>query len=121
MCRYINAEQIIGATFIQLLIKEKSQLSFSELFKISKDLDIETRRNNNAVIRMSTSEIYNTVNNYGAFFCIEDDSIKLSDTGRERYNNSFDEFIDILDSYFYAGIPGDIKKTVIKTILKVGV
>ena len=100
MCRYINAEQI----------------SFSELFTISKSLDIKIRQKNNAVIRMSTNEIYDVINNYGTFFCIENDTIKLSYMAKERYNKDNDEFIDILDSYFCAGIPSDIKTTVLETV-----
>lgn len=119
MYRYINAEQIIGATFKELLSKDRKELSIDDLFKISENLNHKTRKDNNAVIRMSINQIYNVIDDYSSFFCIEDDVIKLSSAGYKSYKEDNYLFMDSLDSYFCAGIPVDIKNTVNKMISRI--
>jgi hypothetical protein len=113
--RHLQADNFIGTLFIKLLKENKTEISLKELNEIEKELDKELRKNNDTLIYVSTDDIYTIINTYNFFKLNNREGIiKLSDYSIERYNDNKEEFLDILDSYFQAGIPNDIFKTIIE-------
>lgn len=113
--RHLQTDNLIGIVFIKLLKDNKTEISLKELGKIERTLDKELRSKYNTLIYVSIIDIYTLINTYN-FFEIdsEENIIKLSDYSIERFNKNKEEFLDILDSYFQAGIPLDICETIME-------
>ena len=68
MCRFLMAEQLLGLIFEQLVSRQIEHISVDRLFEIERDVDINTRKKNDAIICMSTQELYHAVDTYSGFF-----------------------------------------------------
>jgi len=106
MCRYIYADQVIGATFIELLKKDIMELPLSKLFYLGRALDRVLRKENNAIVCMSIKDVYSTVDYYRGIFELSNGVLKLKKVGRSE------ELLETLNDYFKAGLPKDIIDTI---------
>lgn len=114
MCRYIRAEHILGSTFVHLIKSNKFLIPCVKLYEIERSVDQIARISNNAIVCMSSQELFATIDVYEDIFSIRDDSVELHLAYREQAQKSAtdkDRVISLLQRYFEVGIPKDIRQT----------
>lgn len=115
MYRCINAEQVVGTTFVHLLKEDIRTITIEQLNNIEQLIDINIREKNNAVVYMSSNEILSIVEDYEEFFTLTHNKIELNYKLQEKIEtqSSFkNQLIETLKEYFSLGIPKDIFSTV---------
>ncbi len=121
MCRYIMADQFLGATFLGLIRKNMYKIEFSNLYEIEKKVDKTIREKHNAMLCVSMNEMYSIVENYNDFFQVKKNHILIRESLQKKLHeeDGKNQFIAVLNSYFMDGMPIDISKTVVETLDKV--
>ena len=115
MCRYVMAEQMLGLVFEQLVLSERENISFAQLFRIKREVDRSVREVNDAIICMSTQELYQAVETYNSFFEVEESTVKLHRVFRDRMKQGNEEKMKVketLQRYLSSSMPVDIQETV---------
>lgn len=113
MCRYLQAEQVIGYTFVELLEREKYEIALSRLSSLQRELEVVLRRETDTVVCSSDSDVYSLVSGYADFFHIKGNNVGIVDTQRGQIENNHEareKFITKLKRYFLSGIPKDINQ-----------
>ena len=119
MCRYVYSDQIIGSVFIHLLEQSRNEIAFSCLVKMVDDIDKTVYKQNNAILNITTRDIYSTIREYNDFFELSNDTLKLTNSLSLDYEHTEKNLsiIKRLKQYFTVGIPNDIMSSMDKVVL----
>ncbi|HEX2927436.1 MAG TPA: hypothetical protein VHP38_14460, partial [Ruminiclostridium sp.] len=114
MCRYIQTEQFLGVTFVNLLQNNLQQIKLSLFSEIEKKVDQFIRKENNAILCVSSQELYSAIDEYQDFFQVRENCIEICDRMKPRIKTTEgkEDLVEILKTYFSAGIPEDINNAV---------
>ena len=115
VCRCINADHVIGATFWTLLKQGRpnTEISLTDLVALEKVLDRALRQRNYTIVNMSMRDVYDTVDNYSSIFEISEDAMRF----RQFEVEDHQELLEMLYSCFRVGLPADIGETVDREVV----
>jgi hypothetical protein len=105
MCQYLKTEQFMGAVASKYVSDGKENISLEELARMEKKADKEIRTKHDAILCVSTNDVYSTAANYTDLFSIKDDKLKF--TGKQ----------ETYETYFLSGLPSKVRKTLIAAVI----
>ena len=108
--RYITTEQFLGIVLYHLINKNINRLEIDDLKKIEKRANSLLRKNNDAILVITSKDVYFMLEEYDKFLILRDRYIEI-------YPDSLKELQSKIESC--AGIPSDIRKTLEEAIVSV--
>ena len=119
MNKIITTEEFIGMIFKYKISKGliDYKLDLPTIMRISHMMNKHMRKNHGFYTWITFESIYVMQDMYASIVKFENDSVSITDYGIERYNADNKEFIDLIDSYFCAGIPINIYEEIRSIIL----
>ncbi len=99
MCRFIKADYVVSNAFIKLSNQNKSQLSFEDLYQYKSNIISKLKGDEQTIVVMSKSDIYDFVNRHNPAFKIDRSAIsfnfKYIDEIRDLYTHGLPKEIEL--------------------------
>ncbi|MBN1058123.1 hypothetical protein [Clostridium botulinum] len=112
MYRIVNAKQVIGSIFMELINQQRNSILLRDIFKIENEIDCVLRKNQlNAITLMNIDDIYQVAYSYENILKLEQRNVSI------QQDYSVDNYLQMmLEDCFISGIPNDIEKVITECV-----